>query len=480
MAKFPRIYGTSGNDGINKVIPAGTEYYVLAYTGANPSSDWKATVSRLSSSGLVLWTKTLDIFPVERWNCYAEPRSSPCGTTLPYSASSQSLMGLINSSGTFAFVRTSNVTGREILNRIVLNPVPQNNAFPYYILGDYFTGSGRNTILMVADASGNIGWKKKYSNSPTYSFSMDLEALPNGDLLLTGGAVFRADNSGQLYNAFAIEVPSLFRFYDVAQKAGGGFYAIGSEGGNFDSQLIKLDQDYLEVWQIAIANLQGVNQVWSVGNDIYVTATRVIVPTIMGVLLKFRDNGTSVAYQWTKYLKLNQKLPFGLSGSGITAFLPPNKIVYADSRIRTNGYGFEDVLISVSDMDFNTCMTQMVPDNIIVKNNQFFSPVLPSIQFVDVLTPATVTSSSVTWSSFDACLTDCDCSFSSMQIHGPNPAQFQPVVCGGAPVTLGCQPGMGYTFTGIWGPSCPTIRSIMVNSCGTEEANEFMIELISD
>ncbi len=141
--QFPRIYGTSGNDGINKVIPAGTEYYVLAYTGANPSSDWKATVSRLSSSGPVLWTKTLDIF--SQWNDgIVTPNGDLLlvGTTLPYSGyQAKSLMGLINSSGTFAFVRTSNVTGREILNRIVLNPVPQNNAFPYYILGDYFPGS---------------------------------------------------------------------------------------------------------------------------------------------------------------------------------------------------------------------------------------------------------------------------------------------------------------------------------------------------
>ncbi len=173
------------------------------------------------------------------------------------------------------------------------------------------------------------------------------------------------------------------------------------------------------------------------------------------VLLKFRDNGTSAAYQWTKYLELNETSPFNFWVPGFTAFLPPNKIVYTNSRTRANGYGFEDGFISVSDMDFNTCMTQMVPDNIVIKNNQFNSPVLPSIELVAIPTPVQVTSSSVTWSSSDACLTDCDCSFSSLQIHGPNPAQFQPVVCGGAPVTLGLPARYGLYFNRDMGSFMP-------------------------
>ncbi|MCU0362017.1 MAG: T9SS type A sorting domain-containing protein, partial [Bacteroidales bacterium] len=331
---------------------------------------------------------------------------------------------------------------------------------------------------IVADASGNIGWKKEYSSPTPWNGPTDLEALPNGDLLLTGSAVFRADNSGQVYNSFAIEDPIGFSFIDVTQKTGGGFYAIGFyyTNNNFIRvQLIKLDQDFIEGWQIEIPALLTVNQVWSVGNDVYVTAQKDVGIKPRVVLLKFRDNGTSAAYQWTKYLELNETSPFGYWVNGFTAFLPPNKIVYANSRTRTNGYGFEDGFISVSDMDFNTCLTQMVSDNIVVKNNLFNSPVLPSNKVVAVPTPVVASSSSVPWSSSDACLTDCDCDFSKLQINGPNPGQIQPVVCGGAPVTLGCQPGTGYTLTGKWGQSCPTIRSVFVNACGTETANEFLI-----
>jgi hypothetical protein len=454
LGQFPRIYGTSGNDGIIKVIPAGSEYYVLGYTGANPNSTWKATISRLNASGSVIWTKSLDIF--SQWNDgIVTPNGDllVIGTTLPYSTTSQSIMGLISSSGIFSWVRSSNVSGREILNRIALNPVPQNSSFPYYVLGQYYPGSGSDIILMTLDANGNTGWKKRFPGSNTYNFSNDLEVLPNGDLLMTGGVIFRADNTGQIYNAAAIE--GQFRFGDVSQRTGGGFYAIGSEGGNFSSQLIKFDNDFIPLWQIAIPNLQGTSQVWSVGNDIYLTASRSIGPMIQGVLLKFRDNGTSPAYLWTKYLKLNEPTPFGFSSVGFTTFLPPNKIAYADARRRTNGYGFDDGFISVSDLDFNTCMTQLVTDNFQVKDNLFFSPLPLTIEFVDVLPSTAVTSSSLTWSDFDACLTDCTCAFSSMQILGPLAHQVQTVTCGGVPVTLSCLAGTGYIFTGSWGPGTP-------------------------
>lgn len=70
----------------------------------------------------------------------------------------------------------------------------------------------------------------------------------------------------------------------------------------------------------------------------------------------------------------------------------------------------------------------------------------------------------------------CVCgSFTGMYIRTGPGAPSQAVSCGADPITLVCpQAGGSFNLTGFFG-SGPTIKTIMVNSCGTEQDNEFMI-----
>jgi hypothetical protein len=80
----------------------------------------------------------------------------------------------------------------------------------------------------------------------------------------------------------------------------------------------------------------------------------------------------------------------------------------------------------------------------------------------------------------DICLREmtpgCVCgSFTDMYIRTGPGAPSQAVTCGADPIPLVCpQEGGSFNLTGFFG-SGPTIKTIMVNSCGTEQDNEFLI-----
>ena len=54
---FQRIYGTSLDNSFSKVIPDGTEYYVLGQDQPSISALPRATVTRLAADGSILWIK---------------------------------------------------------------------------------------------------------------------------------------------------------------------------------------------------------------------------------------------------------------------------------------------------------------------------------------------------------------------------------------------------------------------------------------
>ena len=371
------------------------------------NTELRAIVSRLDTSGNLQWTTVLDIGS-DWWDGVVTPTGDllVVGHTMPYNFSTQGLTGLINSSGVFSWIQKSNLSGRERYTRVALNPSPDNSTYPFYVLGTQFESSGANTeevILMTMDVNGALGWKKKYISFGNGQFVSDLEILPDGDLIMSGffggltGVIFKADNTGGIYNSASVEFQ--FQFTDVSQIPSGGFYAVGFEGGNFGSRLFKLDQDFIPAWQIYIPNLQSVSGAWSVGNHVYVSASRSIGSYIQGVLLKFEDNGASPSYLWTKYLKANENGLF----PGRSWFASPNQIVYADGRSRLHGLGSYDGFVSVSDLEFNTCLTQQVPDNFQIQDNLFFSPLPPEIEYIDAFPGTPVTSSSLNWSDAPAC-----------------------------------------------------------------------------
>ena len=137
FSQFQMNYGTQLNNSFSKVIPDGTEYFVLGQDELSPGSPSYATVTRLDAQGNWQWTLTMDIPSV--WNdavLVAPDSLLVVGSTLPFDPSAQSLMAVVavsGGTGTFACLQRYNEQGRDAFNRIVKNPVPDNPAFPYYV-----------------------------------------------------------------------------------------------------------------------------------------------------------------------------------------------------------------------------------------------------------------------------------------------------------------------------------------------------------
>ncbi|MFN0016078.1 MAG: hypothetical protein ACKVU2_16165, partial [Saprospiraceae bacterium] len=273
QANFNHAFGTSFDNVFTKVVPSGTNYYVLGRDEPADGAVTRATVSRLNDQGQHQWTLSLNTG--SQWNDAVLTPSGNLllvGNSLPFDANTQGLMGLVTPSGAFSWLRSYSTTGRDWFNRVVLNPAPESANFPYYVLGGQWDPGGNTTwddiLLLTMSESGALGWKKIYTgpfNSTDDEFGRDLEALPNGDLLLAGnlgttGVLFRAKNTGELYNGAGPEgLP--FSFADVTQT-GSGFYAVGNALSGFLAYLFKFDNDLLPVWQIAIPTLSAVSQVW--------------------------------------------------------------------------------------------------------------------------------------------------------------------------------------------------------------------------
>lgn len=434
-SNFQRLYGTNLNNSFTKTLRSGTSYYVLGRDEPTAGALNRATVTRLDAQGQHQWTLRLDI--ASQWNdAVVTPNGNLLlvGHTLPFDANCQSLAAVVTAAGAFSWVRSYNAPGRESFTRVARNLSPNNGAFPYYILGNQWDPDGNATwddvVLLTMSEAGNFGWKKRYTGlfgTADDEFARDLEALPNGDLILAGnlgtnGVVFRADNTGSIYNATGPEGLS-FSFADVTQTSG-GFLAVGNSFPSVLAFLIKFDSDLLPQWQINLPNLTAISQVWrDGGNGIYVTGRATIASLNRGVVLKFQDRGnTPPLLLWMKYLD-NKEVAYT---GGSSWYLPPSQLAFNDGRNTS-----ERAFMSVSDLDMNTCMTKEGVVSMMSADLLFSSPVPPGIEFVDVPMGTNVTlSSAVNWQQEDACPDPMDASIAGTKYRecGNLPYTNQPTV----------------------------------------------------
>ncbi|MBK9335749.1 MAG: PKD domain-containing protein [Lewinellaceae bacterium] len=407
-----RVFGTALDNSFTKVIRSGTNYYVLGRDEPTNGALTRATVTRLNALGEHQWTLSLDIASV--WNdAVLTPGGNllVVGNTLPLDATSQSLMGLVTPAGAFSWVRSYNVPGREWFNRVVLNPMPANSTFPYYVLGGQWDPAGNanwdDIVLLTVSEAGNFGWKKIYTGlfgTTDDEFSRDLEALPNGDLILAGnlgtnGVIFRSNNAGEMVNSAGPE-GILFSFADVTQISG-GFYAVGHTYPSVSAHLMKFDADLLVTWQIIIPQLTAVSQVWTdTEGKIYVTGRATVGGLNRGVLLKYQEVGGNPSLLWMKYLEYND-----LSYNGGSAwYMPPSQIAFADGRERVVGFGEGCAFFSISsDLELTTCMTETAAATQASADLFFFSLLPPDIDFFDTPPATNLTSSALNWQQDNAC-----------------------------------------------------------------------------
>lgn len=441
---FQHHYGNALDNAFTKVIPHGPNYYVIGRDQPTAGVLAHATVARINGSGQLQWVLRLDL--ASQWNdAVLTPTGNliMVGNTLPFDASSQSLLGIVTPAGVLSLAQTLNVPGRDWFNRIVRNPTPENANFPYYILGGQWEGGTTSAtwddiVLLTINAAGAIGWKKVYKGpfgSTDDEFARDLKVLPNGDLLLagnvgSGGVLFRGRNTGDIENAVGPDgVSSSFTFADVA-PVNNGFLALGNTFPTFQAYLMKFDTDLLPVWQVRLPQLTTVRNVWQADSSIYVSGSAPVGGLTRGVVLRFFDAPGGPVLRWMKYLHQNETAYAGGGAWPVSSV----QVAYADGRIKPNGFGGECAFLSVSDPELNSCMTLTAAATVAISNFSFNSPVAFNPQPAPTPTITDITSqhSLIAWQEAEACAKICRCpsdAFKNMSyrpISGPN----VPIDCG--------------------------------------------------
>ena len=414
---FQQYFGTGFNNTFTKVIQDGNNYYVLGQDEPFSGSTLHATVTRLDVNGVHQWTLTLDIGSV--WNdAVLTPNGDlmVVGSTLPFDATSKSLIGVVTPTGggNFSWVQSYDVPGREANFRIVRSPVPQNPAFPYYVLGTQWDASNGSAtwddvILLNLNATGTFNWKKIFPSTADDEFARNLDVMPNGNLIIAGnletqGVILITDNTGSLFSGAT--PPGLsFSFADVTTESGGGFYAVGNTFPAFTAYLSKYDMDLVNLWDATISGLTAVSQVWEdqASGGIYVTGRGVFNSQNRAVLLRFVEVANLPVLQWVRYLDNGETSYAG----GSTTLLSSSDIAFVDGRIPTSGgLGQLDAFMSVSDVQLNTCMTSEDFVDMETFALLYDGPNVPGIDFYDFPTGTDVFFSAPDWQQEEVCNND--------------------------------------------------------------------------
>lgn len=475
---FQKLYGTAENEYVSRALPSGNNIYIIGATMKSGQSLYFASVSKLDSFGVLQWTTTADVPSV-----WSDGIITPSGDLLLVGfanppGENPALIGSVDASGNFKWLK---MYGQERLLKIVLNPVPQYNQYPYYILSNStISGKGYPTLTMT-DGQGNLNSRQIYTSSNYFDYFDDIEVKPNGELLFAGyftpssqditaryGFVYQADNTGNIINGAGAEFKS--EFSKVRYSSSGDIYAAGTGNSGTTALIIKFDSDLLLKWQRELSSSFNLSDLWMNANDIFITGNYFTGNKNYNTVTSITESNNSASLNWIRYFD---------AGSGSTyngarsCYLPPARILYTDRRNTPGGLGLTDIFVSVSPTDLGSCLTSQFTNILQSASGTFNGPVLPGRVNVTGSPFTSVSSGPVGFSEVSLCPSACDCSFGNLQVNGPG-SQVQSLTCGGAPVTLACQPGAGYTVTGSWGP-CPTVKSILVDACQTESANEFLL-----
>ena len=414
-AQFDRVFGTALDESFAQVIPSGSSYYVLGSGEVTAGQPRRATVTRLDAAGALVWTLSLNT--ASAWTAAVLTPAGNLlvvGHTLPAGANSKSIMGSVTATGTFAWVRSYDNPGNDAFLKIVKNPAPQHPGFPYYVLGSQTDAMTMNTdmVLLNVDDSGNINFEKLYTGPLFFSgnkYARDLEALPNGDLLIaanleTQGILMRTNNAGEPFAGATPEFP--FSITDLAQGDGGDIYAVGKASQNSQVHLMKFDADLIGLWDYTISGAAEVSQVLhaAANGDLYLSGKKAM--TFEPCVFRLTENDGTPELVDVKLLNGNATSQTG----GTLSLLSDNQLAFADSRsIPIVGFGGGCAFVAVTDLDLSSCVARDGADVLEPTSTLFNGPLLPEANFYEVPEGVNLTGSLRTWQQGDACSSSLPC-----------------------------------------------------------------------
>lgn len=346
---FQKVYGTPLDNSFSKVIQDGAFYYVLGQDEPSNGVPHRATVSRLDANGVHQWTLSMPT-PSNWADAVLLPGGDlmVVGYSLPFDASTKSIIGRVTQGGTFSWLKSYDQSGRDFFNRVV------EQSGSYYVLAGEIEPGGvlDNIALWNFSATGSLNWKKYYISSADDEFVRDLVAIPGGGLLMAGndarGVIYTTDNNGEMTTT-AVTISDRV-YWDVEANTSGGFYAAATNFTVNEAYLQKFDAGLLLMWEVRINELNSIRQVWEgLPGELYVTGNGNFGNQLRTVIVKLTDdpnNGPSVS--WVKYLHA------GTGQTGGSAWLMPTlQLAFTDTRTLPGGFGQTCANISISDLEMS-------------------------------------------------------------------------------------------------------------------------------
>lgn len=436
---FQKDYGTPLDNSFSKVIPDGAFYYVLGQDETVDGNFPAATVTRLNNSGVHQWT--LRTLIPANWRDALRLSNGDLllvGNTLPLDPSAKSLFARVSSGGSLVFMHQYDVPGRDLFSRIILNPNPDNAAFPYYILGGQLESAGTfdDVVLLAANASGGLLWKKLYISSADDEFVRDLEVIPgSGDLILAGntdaGLIYKTDHSGNTLTGVRL-LNRVVRDVEL-NAANTAIYAASTDFFSSQSYLQKFDTDLLLLWEVQIPQLTSIGQVWEgLPGELYITGVGNFGGLVRPVIVRLLDNGGPTV------VSVDFFTAGAVANNGSAWYLPPLQIAYTDTRTIAGGFGQSCAFMAVSDLDITNCQvsnasatlvtTDPIPEGAISLVVETLGPPMPV-----VLTEAQLAD----WQEQIVCeLPPCTVAIGSIPINNCGLVQLTAIVSGPGPYSI--------------------------------------------
>lgn len=381
--EFQHLVGDNLNNSYQKVIEHNGSYFILGSEQFTQSSLQHATFSKVDANGRLEWMLRLDI--PSQWNDLVitdEGRFLLVGGTLPYNNQANSLMALATDEGSFLWSNAYNLGLAESLSSIIRNPRPQDSSTPYYVSGKRSqTSSVEDVMLLQIDNGGRIGRAQLIGQPNGDEEFHQMLGLSNGGLLFYGNhgevaVTYRTDNRGNIINGQGYA--SNMRIDHAIPDANGGFMLAGRRNRNTLAQITKVNENQVPQWSQTIPQLDKINQIWKTDTGLlYALGFGRVNGVARNILLQLTDGPQGTHLNWAKTLD-DGSVAYQNGGFSL---LSNNKIIYVDGRENNDlGFGHSDALVSVSNPDFETCITTeaiVTINPINVPSNNYFNIIAP-------------------------------------------------------------------------------------------------------